>query len=352
IVLLLFFSAAEIIETTSENGPINTIKVMNAPRDAVPIIRNRQRVAEDEALRCDTQADFERYLKLLNALSTFFAHSYKERRVLASGLRLDQTDSRSLQRFAALDQTKVQLVYDKGTSAYNLYALSPEPKVAFCFYENNESAEFINAGAAGVASRRSCFQSVVDAPAEDSTRPQQNELPIFFQGPATVTKPSRYCEIYNRFIGADSAEKTGEYPRQQLRLHIRSVGEIFQFLGDLLHYQDEVRGHLAQHAGENLRLNSPVTFGFCGDRPTPGCNDVFIRLDGDPCNVRFTLVYREKEYRVANFDAPARAESSCPPVIGTYKDHTLEILSVLHQLVGLNKSATEVRTTPFVQVVP
>lgn len=34
------------------------------------------------------------------------------------------------------------------------------------------------------------------------------------------------------------------------------------------------------------------------------------------------------------------------------RDHTLEILAVLHQVVGLNKSAADIRATPFVQVVP
>ena len=84
IVLLLFFSAAEIIETRSEAGPVHTIRVANAPREAVDIIRNRtQPMGGPEALRCDTQSDFERYLKLLNTLRTFFATSYRERRLLA-----------------------------------------------------------------------------------------------------------------------------------------------------------------------------------------------------------------------------------------------------------------------------
>jgi hypothetical protein len=37
---------------------------------------------------------------------------------------------------------------------------------------------------------------------------------------------------------------------------------------------------------------------------------------------------------------------------GDARDHTLEILSVLHQLVGINKSASDIRATPTVQVLP
>jgi hypothetical protein len=90
-----------------------------------------------------------------------------------------------------------------------------------------------------------------------------------------------------------------------------------------------------------VKLNTPVTFGYCPDDPGPGCDDVFFRLDGDPGNARFTLAYRDREYAVANI-------SSVTP----RKDHTIEILSVLHQLVNLNKSASDIRATPSVQVLP
>lgn len=88
IVLLLFFSAVEIVETHSEKGPFNTIKIMNAPREAIDAIQTRPSLGSGE-LRCDTQSDFERYLKLINSLKTFFAHSYRERRVLAHGINLE-----------------------------------------------------------------------------------------------------------------------------------------------------------------------------------------------------------------------------------------------------------------------
>jgi hypothetical protein len=132
-----------------------------------------------------------------------------------------------------------------------------------------------------------------------------------------------------------------------VRLHIRSVGEIFQFLGDLLQYQDEVRNHLESEPRPRLTLNTPVTFGYCPDDPGPGCNDIFFRLDGDPGNARFKLSYRDRDYAVANINS-----LSSGPGNGQQKDHTIEILSVLHQLVNLNKSATDIRATPSVQVLP
>jgi hypothetical protein len=364
IVLLLFFSAAEIVETRSETGPINTIKIMNSPREAMDAIKNRQHpFSGPEELRCDTQSDFLRYLKLINKLKTFFANTYRERRVLAKGMNLDpEKDSKNLQAFAALDQTKVQLVYDKGLAAYSLYALSPEEKVALCFYEDKRAGEslpseyeFIQAGPTPVSDKNSCFQSLVDAPTEDSTKPRISESPILFKGLADPKEPSPYCEIYNKFISESPVTKVNGYPKLELRLHNRSVGEMFQFLGDLLQYQDETKQYLESHRQFKLKLNTPVTFGYCGDDPSPGCDDIFFRLDGDPCNARFTLMYRGQQYSVANLNPPNDTrlqDALCRPDYPYRPDHTLEILSIVHQLVNLHKSATDIRATPSVQVLP
>jgi hypothetical protein len=204
----------------------------------------------------------------------------------------------------------------------------------------------MQAGGERIGERTSCYRSVVDASVEDSTRPALTETPVFFRGPAEVKQPSRYCDIYNRFarISPQERDESG-YPRLQVRLHIRSVGEIFQFLGDLLQYQDEVRHYLETDPDVKFKLNTPVTFGYCPDDPGPGCNDIFFRLDGDPGTARFTLSYRDRDYAVANINASRVGN-------GPQRDHTLEILSVLHQLVNLNKSASDIRSSPAVQVLP
>jgi hypothetical protein len=254
------------------------------------------------------------------------------------------------------------VVYDKERATYSLYSLSSEQKVAFCFYDNAQSSgssavqyQIIESGPVSGIDKRNCFQSVVDIGADDAGLKAIVPSPVFFSGPAAVNEVSRYCGIFNRFAGiGPSAAAPGGYPRLELRLYIRSVGEIFQFLGDLLYYQDEIRKYLDDNPQLSLKLNSPVTFGYCGDQPEAGCDDVFLRLDGDPCNARFSLTYRDKEYHVANFSPPreVRQGFSCRPDGTVRKDHTLEVLSVLHQLVGLNKSATDIRPTPTVNVLP
>ena len=364
IVLLLFFSAVEIVETQSENGPVNTIRIMNAPREAVDVIKQRGQLAAPDEARCDIQSDFERYLKLLNTLRTFFAHGYRERRLIARDVSPGPPeDSKNLQKLAALDQSKMQLVLDRERGTYNLYSLSGEQKIAFCFYDDAEitrasSAQYevIDSAGTPMSDRRSCFENVVDVGAEGPGRRARSPLRVFFPGVAAVQQPSRYCSIYNRFTGTGPkpSAKPGTYPKLELRLYIRSVGEIFQFLGDLLHYQEALKQHLDQNRHAGLKLNTPVTFGYCGDKPEPGCDDIFVRLNADPCNARFALTYRDKEYYVGNFEpGGSNAQGlTCRPDATARKDHTLEVLSVLHQLVGLNKSATDIRSTPSVQVLP
>ena len=361
IALLLFFSAVEIVETRSEHGPVHTVRIANAPREAAELIKRRKEAfTGPDALKCDSQSDFERYLKLFNTLRTFFAASYRERRLLARDVKPgDVQDSKNLQAFAALDQSKVQLVYDRERGTYSLYSLSNEQKIAFCFFDDAQAGggttaqyESIESGPTAT-SRRSCSQTIVDIGSETDSARGLSARPIFFSGAAAVSEASPYCSIYNRFTGTGPVPTTkpGEYPKLELRLYIRSVGEIFQFLGDLLYYQDEVRKYVDGNPQLALKLNSPVTFGYCGDHFEPGCDDVFLRLDGDACNARFSLQYRDREYYVGNFDPPGPG-ASCHPERSVRKDHTLEILSILHQLVGLNKSATDIRATPAVQVLP
>ena len=372
---LLFFSAVEIVETHAAGGAVSTIRIANNPREAAEVVRARQREFGGPAdLRCDTQSDFERYLKLLNSLNHFFANSYRERRLLARGLRTGaESDPRNLQAIAALDPAKVQVVHDKDQNTYSLYALSSEQKIAFCFYDDQQQAgsassqyEVIESGAPAAGQKRNCFQPVVDVVAEDGGRRTENPTPVIFRGPAERERASRYCGIYNRFIGLPGAREAAP-SRLELRLYIRSVGEIFQFLGDLLYYQDAIRAYLDANPNTPLKLNTPLTFGYCGDHPTPGCNDIFLRLDGNPCNARFSLNYRDQEYYVGNYDTPANLAADgqfyklagnpptqvfCRADHPSRKDHTLEVLAVLHQLVGLNKSASDIRTTGSVFVLP
>jgi hypothetical protein len=363
IVLLLFFSAAEIVETDPKTGQTTTIRIMNAPREAMDVIRQQTfpgSTGAREELRCDTQSDFQRYLKLINSLKAFFAHSYTQRQLLAEGLSLEPTSGiKDLQVIAALDPTKIQ--WTRKGRLYDLYAVSGEQKIALC-----NGVSLVDAGASGLGERKGCYQSVVDASGE-SNQTIPSELPMRYKKPLDPNELSDYCAQYNRFIDSGKMETPSGKPVAELRLQTRSVGEIIQFLGDLLEYQDELEKYFREHPQLALRLNNPVTFGYCPDErtaenPSPGCDDVFFNLRRDSCDARFTVTYRGRQYSVANYNSRAdteQQEMSCLPnepsqskQTASFKDHTLEVLSVVHQLVDLHKSASDIRATPYIQVLP
>ena len=357
IVLLLFFSSAEIVETM-DSGRSHTIRITNSPGEALDVIKQQGMADVQPAMRCDALSDFQRYLKLINSLTTFYARAYTERRLLAENINLDPTkDIKELQGFASLDPSKVQ--WTKKDKSYTLYSISAEPKIALCFYDLNAVSSLIEAGASGQSDHKGCYQSVVETSSNDSTLVQRSESPIFYKKPFDMTRPSEFCAQFNRFFAMGEHSASEKRTKMELRLQIRSVGEMIQFLGDLLEYQDALERYSRERPKMSLRLNTPVTFGYCPEvaaeeRAGSGCNDVFFNLRRDSCNARFTVSYRNNLYSVANHSAPADSseqDASCRPGYAA-KDHTLEVLSVVNQLVDLRKSATDIRATPYVQVLP
>jgi hypothetical protein len=351
IILLLFFSSAEIVESDGA-GHSRVIRIMNSPRDAIDWIRSETNAETDPAMRCDGLSDFLRYLKLINTLRTFYARAYTERRLLADNVPATK-DVKELQSIAQLDPSRIEWV--RNGNAYSLYAISQEPKIALCFFDANANSTMIGTDATTSRDRSGCFRSVVDVGASEAASAGGTETPVFHAHPAPG-QPSGFCAQYNRFLGMETPGDA--HMTRTLRLQIRSVGEIIQFLGDLLEYQDAIEQHRRQHPDAKLNLNTPVTFGYCPDVPLEerarsGCGDVFFNLWRSGCAGRFNVEYRGEMYAIAPHDAlsMSAAEGACRPAAGA-KDHTLEILSVVGQLVDLRKSANDIRATPYVQVLP
>ena len=416
LILMLFFSSAEIIErkdiepniaqrADQAGGPITNdkIQVFNSPRDAID--GTRPILHSDVPLSCDERTQFELYLDFINRLQRFTANSYSERRLVAEGF--DVKTARDVRDLAAIDPSKYRLVYDtsrgksgnKGVNPseagtgtahrtsqdriYRLYAISPDQKVAFCYGdEGNGTAIARVNGAPGLNEAGKvdrCTQPTVDVSGgEDvsSVLPERMLQPREGgEAPSAATKPeivpghdlqtgaaapalvhqngpaSPYCQIFDRFWTAPTD------PRWQLRLNIRSVGEMIAFLGDLLYYQERLPSRLylnqAGHAPNGDRNhNNPVTLGYCDQkefrdgewRPRAGSNceayegGALFRLDGAADTARFSVDYLDhKSYSVEPYSTA---------------DRSLLVLSILNQLINLNKSASDIKTTPFVQVQP
>jgi hypothetical protein len=358
VVLLLFFSAADIVKT--DGTTVTSIRVRNSPREALDAIS--QQASLDASglsndLRCDAQSDFQRYLKLINSLTTFSAHAYTERRLLVDNLKLSDKDSvKDLADIAGLDPAKYQW-NRHGDNIYTIYALSAEPKTALCV-----SNAPIGTTDSSMTKRSACVQSVVDSSDEDTRGLPPREVPIATPIMQVRAKPSSFCAQFNEFI-APAAAQLGESDKKaklEIRLESRSVGEIIQFLGDLLEYEEALGKFYLDNPHPALQLNDPVTFGYCPEGATdqnPGCGDVFFNLRHDSCNARFAVSYRGQKYSVPNYNPPHRA-GSCPAEESRGmketkgQDHTLEVLAVVHQLVDLQKSAQDIKETPYVQLVP
>ncbi len=125
--------------------------------------------------------------------------------------------------------------------------------------------------------------------------------------------------------------------KPRLALNMRSVGEMISFLGDLTFYQEQIK--------PSPHHSIPVTLGYCAHddkyvQTDPKCDDLgvlFNVTNPNPVNPRFVVSYRGGDYPV---DAYSK------------HDHTLQTLSILTQLLNLNKSASDIRTTPYVEVLP
>jgi hypothetical protein len=359
LVLLLFFSAADIVET-DDNGVTHTVRIKNSPREAADTLAQQSRLGAEampDALRCDAQSEFQHYLRLIDSLRTFTAHSATERRLLAKNLTLDPKDDlKALETIAALDPAKFQ--WDRhADNTYSIFAVSAEPKTALCFADSTITLRGLP------AQQDACLQSVVTVSSTDDRPLHSEEAPMGSPPIARRDQPSTYCTQFNRFLDSvnfTNAAKDSK-PKPELRLEIRSVGEIIQFLGDLLEYQEQLGRFFREHPGANIKLNNPLTFGYCPDdkEGSAGCGDVFFNFRHDFCNIRFTLTYRNQRYSVPNYNPPDPSvleslfcSSAEKETLVTEKDHTLEVLAVVHQLVDLQKSAQDIRETPYVQLLP
>jgi hypothetical protein len=368
VVLLLFFSAVDIVGT-DQQGKAVSIRIRNSPRDAgdtLKLLASLSQQTPDKGTRCDRQSDFQHYLRFINTLTTFYANSYTERRKLAAGLqltaeRLEEKPAAgsavNLSSIAALDPNKFQWVRNSGDGTYTIYEVSTEPKTALC------DSGYLGANSKGASkSPTRCSTSVYDVVSDDPMREDAAEQTTLSFSPATraPTARSQFCDVFDDVVLPKEEGAATPGLQRGLRLEIRSVGEIIQFLGDLLEYQEQLAKFRTQNPEVSMGLNDPVTFGYCANgNDTPGCNDIFFNLHSDACNARFTLSYRGKSYSVPNYDPVDQSTGSpfCSSESGdanrnTSRDHTLEILAVVHQLIDLQKSAQDIRETPYVQVLP
>lgn len=380
IILLLFFSSAEI--SGKVEGKNIKIKISNTPRESADdIVKREEKNSEqnnEPPASCKTQnncaniSQFELYLHLINRFKQFDVElSPPKLNVIGGpfGYKPDDT-SDLLKTIAALESSKFKINFIKGDYKYYLCQSSGDPQLNFTHingtkleignkdssnecdsnYVQNKGA-LINNG----NSESSDTVSLQDLQNENNEIKENNKKFYLL-----------YREYENELAPSANDKTNGTnvtiQPKVSINsvtLQIRSVGEMIHYLGDLLYYQNVLSEQPKTYLS-NAGLNIPVTLGYCptsgDDRNNEGCSDILFNLsDNAPDQARFKLMYRGVSYAVSNFDAlqkPFSHDSHTRTDFNTRKDHTLEILAVLRQLVDLNQSATDIRETPFVKVLP
>lgn len=333
LVLLLFFAAAEI---TTEDQPGHKVSLL---------IHNAPRIAPKD----DENSEFSNYLTLINRIvrEDFTANSYSEVRQISGPFTMDP--GKSLKGILGLDPAKFEISYATGTKQYALFSATADKKVAFCIghariplhTDTTITPQIIGDSCTDPKVYTSTPtlhvppEMTLDVPPEKEppVDVQKNGKPHSPQKNPNYSCPGTPKEWLDRAHHSNPDKDRTGCPVSHLgvKLYIRSVGDIIHFLGDLL--------NLREHPLPNI--NYPVTLDFCyGKQPsTVECNHGYLfRLIGanDP-SARFAVNYRGASYAVGPDDP---------------SDHTLQVLAILNQLVNLNKSATDLRTTPFVQVLP
>jgi hypothetical protein len=382
-----------------------TVTIFDNPRDAADKLA-------DCVISCHSITEFELYVKLLDAIQNrFAANIYTEKSLLSENVKIDNSDvpnydpsQYELEGVPSGPSKRETLPCTRrtknareancypGYGIFNIYSVSSAQKVAFCF--GGESAEASSKSRADACTHK----TIVDRPSNDppamspdtvlddlisaNTGPNVSCEPEVFEGGGDSTNPSEFCRIFRDYLIAYQAD--GDCRKHQssidgcniVRAHLakrfslglttRSAAEMVRFVGDVLYYQER----LANAEGKlNVKCdphhNLPLTVGWPSDPHPPKCSPSVSTTSEEPgedlswsanpsawnaasggflfriayngADTRFTVVYKGSTYGLAN---------SAPD------DHSLEVLSILNQVINLNKKASDLRITPIIQVVP
>jgi hypothetical protein len=396
VVLLLFFSAIDVTVSNSASGSMqrHTVRITNSPRDAIDALytspqaidtANVTSLGARESNLCKGQTDFQHYLKLINNLTSFTAQSAPQKKPILEGVPVASDDlGRVIAAVATLDSSKTSVSYNKQDHTFSLYGISA-PKTELCLSRvqalgssGTEEAQDTCNGA-DVATTPTVGTTAKDGTTgkADSDRSEMQDIENFPQFRAEEqTEVDDFCDNFGRAIEQlhppdkhfTATLSNPKDPKPQIRMEIRSVGEIIQFLGDLMAYQEALQAYDQNPGASAPRsdialLNPVVTFGFCAYAAEPHCGDYFFNVRSDAEETyRFALSYRGQRYYVPRYSRPEQWQStgqapcsqaqSRPGSDPSCVDHTLEILAVVNQLTDLQRSAQDVQQTPYVSVLP
>ncbi|HXZ00811.1 MAG TPA: hypothetical protein VEI03_12480 [Stellaceae bacterium] len=358
IALLLFFSGVSVsLDQVAEAGPKDkkskkeekpvkkeTVFVLNSPRAAVPVTDaersqtpgdryTRQGIAVDQSGR--HKLPFLSYLSIIdwiNDTGGLVPVASDDKTEVGPKVKIDKSNvDKYFKDFVHIDPEKYELDPAKDENGkelkdwYQLYALGDEKKITFCFAGAALKVRNLSRPSASSAKGDKAGDDDVcrDAGIESA---EKAESDAGRQGPR--------CKSLAEWLESLGSKKCS-VPADSIHfeLRFRSAGDVVHFLGDLV-YRQEHPFDLPPRV-----LNNPVTLAYCPPDGAAACDSggaLFV-LGRDDAPGRFKVAYVDGTYTVAN---------------ASEKDHTLEVLSILTQLIDLNKSAKDLRETPTVKIIP
>jgi hypothetical protein len=345
IALLLFFSSMTISYDAPSDGrtkaekpkePAETVFVLNEPRARVPVVEppslmdgrrlvhTKQGIDVDKSLK--HELPFLTYLSIIDWINgRLAAVASDDKTAVGPPVYLgNNTMEKYFKDIARIDPKNYELDPVKDQKAkkgwYQLYAVSDNKVVSLCLSGGASLA--IKGGA-----KPDKPAAAPDAKSDDDDDPCKG-APVSEPPTAGQTHPK--CPTLASWV-ADPGTCEIDKKRLHFAFGLRSAGDVVHFLGDLVYLQENP---FELQPGNHV--NNPVTLGFpTGTNPDDG--GALFTLSHGAVPGRFQVAYVDGSYTVGN---------------ASDHDHTLEVLSILTQLINLNKSAKDLRETPTVKIIP
>jgi hypothetical protein len=288
------------------------------------VIRNEPDLDRVTNTNNTTEPTSETELGLFLAIANYeapglYVHGYHELRKISSDFNLNNNTVKDL---ATLDVSKFQIRQDpdsKSTSKnYALYSVSHDMKYVVCSRHPQVDKEKIRQ------------EHLIDNGHGIGYR-------IFALGPTSLpTRPLQVCTD-DEVIIPDKPEQ------EKIVLGVRSAQGIIEYLGALLRFQQKHPQHgpitvtylppspVVPQVSNKCPQEAPNT---AAQQPSGGA---LFQLTNNPDGARFGVAYRGDTYYVAQ---------------ASEKDHSLEVLALVNQLLDAYKSAKDIPTIHPVTIVP
>ncbi len=331
------------VAPTPKPPPKERVTILNSPHrlplsaDDRPLVTDRygvQRTAYGIPLdrSLEFKLPFLAFLRVANWINgDFFAVAAADVHPVGPPIRLDGPSIHKLfGDIAHTDPKNYEIDAVKGAKeTYQLSTVGDDPKITLCFSSSRVRVS-------GDAKPKPASSGAPDSDGDTTDLcGDARDIPASSTSGASSPPKTRTCGSIREWL--EDGDADGPCALEPGKIHLeftlRSTGDIIHFLGELQALQE----HPPELQPNQLALNNPVTLGYCADEAAAQCGGVLFDLRRGALPGRLHVTYGDGVYTVPE---------------ATDRDHTLEVLAILTQLVNLNKSGKDLRGTPTIRLIP